>query len=108
MKFSDATTRMVEKCFAQNELDGEIMGVLRGLPDEMARRLGGSREYWLERFRQSSSLQKVVEDALRWAIRKSQSWNKKEGKPIRHYLKMAIDNGDIPEWISWHARAMEF
>lgn len=107
VQFSEATKRMIERCFAMNELQEEVQGLIYGLPEEMARRLGGTKEYWRERFA-TPAMQKVIEDALRWAIRRSQSWNKKEGKPIRHYLKMIIDNGDIPEWVSWHARAMEF
>lgn len=108
MQFSDVTKRMIERCFATNELEPEIHGLLRGLPEEMSRKIGGTREYWSERFSNNPSMQKLVEDALKWAIRKSQAWNKRDGKPIRHYLKMIIDDGDIPEWISWHARAMEF
>lgn len=91
-----------------NELETEIQALLKGLPEEMAKKIGGTKEYWAERFRSNPVMQKLVEDALRWSIRRSQNWSKREGKPIRHYLKMMIDNGDIPEWISWHAKAMEF
>ena len=108
MQFSETTKRMIERCFAMNELETEIQGLLTELPEEMARKIGGTKEYWIERFSSSPVMQKIVEDALRWSIRRSQSWSKKEGKPIRYYLKMIIDNGDIPEWISWHAKAMEF
>jgi hypothetical protein len=106
---SKKSQSLIEKYFYNDLLRDQLYDALNMLPEEMKSRMGGSEEYWKEKFNSPKSeinQMHLVENGLRWIIKKSDYRSKRDKKPIEEYLMISIVHGSLYEWLSWHIKAM--
>ncbi|MDD1776392.1 MAG: hypothetical protein LUP94_03455 [Candidatus Methanomethylicus sp.] len=108
---SNTSKSLIDEYFAKNGLETEIISAIEQLPEEMQCRIGGTCDYWNEKFcSKTSSIHKqnLLENAISWAVQKAKIRAQTDGKPLRTYLKMMMEELAIQDRLTWQLRAMEY
>lgn len=100
---------LIARYFGECGLEDIAYKHLEELPERLARHLGKSPEFWRnELLNENSSINRLnlIEGAVKWVCKRAEANSRKFGRDICDYLRKALIEGHISNWISKYLKIL--
>ncbi|MCS7095016.1 MAG: hypothetical protein NZ988_04320 [Thaumarchaeota archaeon] len=109
VKVSRWVEYLIERYYARCGLEYRILRAIERLPEELALRIGGTPEFWLQELSDPQSRLNrlnLLDGAVEYAVRMAEHYSERHAKDVCQYLEISLDNSWIVSWLVGYAKGL--